>query len=110
MNKKHFIILGPSGLIYYSWMLIILFLSLIITFEGTKAVNWPAIACGLLFVLVVFYTYFNSYWHDDVLKLPFRAKIRSSKKPQLVYKWHWIKVYAVKVTELGQYYLFRLEK
>ncbi|MBA1394980.1 acyltransferase, partial [Lactobacillus sp. XV13L] len=62
MAKKHYVVWGRVGLIYFSWLLIVLFTSLIIAYEGTSSFNWPAIGCGILFVLLAVYTYVNSYW------------------------------------------------
>ncbi|MDE6491803.1 MAG: EbsA family protein, partial [Lactobacillus sp.] len=43
MKKKHFIFLGTAGIIYYSWLFIILFISLILMYESNTTINWPAI-------------------------------------------------------------------
>lgn len=110
MKKKHFMILGRVGLIYYSWLLVVLFLCLIFVYEGTNAVNWPAIIIGALFFLLVLYTYFNSYWQNKCLKLPFKRKINESMPPQLINRCSCLTIYQVKVTELEKYLLLRIEK
>lgn len=110
MKKKHFMILGRVGLIYYSWLLVVLFLCLIFVYEGTKAINWPAIIIGALFFLLVLYTYFNSYWQNKCLKLPFKRKINESRPPQLISRCSCLTIYQVKVTELEKYLLLRIEK
>lgn len=110
MKKKHFMILGRVGLIYYSWLLVVLFLCLIFAYESTKAINWPAIITGILFFLLVLYTYFNSYWQNNCLKLPFKRKINKNRQPQLISRFNWLAIYQVKVTELEKYLLLRIEK
>lgn len=110
MNKKHFIILGRVGLIYYSWVLIIFFISLIIIYEGTEITNWPALFFGILFFLILLYTYQSSYWTEECLKLPFKEKTRKYSKPKISGKWRNLKVYEIKVAELEKYYLLRFEK
>lgn len=110
MEKKHFIILGRAGIIYYSWGLIILFLSLIFAYESTKPINWPALVCGLLFLTIVLYTFTNSYWTGSCLKLPFKRKITNIYEPQLVSSFYWLKIYEIKVAELEKYFLLRIEK
>lgn len=110
MRKKHFIILGRSGLIYFSWVLIVFFLCLIFLYESTKSFNWPALIFALIFLILLAYTYFNSYWTDEIFKLPFRAKTRRISKPVLISEWRFLKIYKIKIAEFGQYYLLRFEK
>ncbi|MCT6811521.1 MAG: acyltransferase [Lactobacillus helsingborgensis] len=110
MKKKHFVILGRCGLIYFSWVFIVLLLSLILLYESTKVFNWPALICALVFVMLLFYTYVYSYWNENILKLPFRTRIKKVAAPQIVLQWHCFKIYKIKVAEVGQYYLLRCEK
>ena len=110
MRKKHFIILGRSGLIYFSWVLIVLFLCLIFLYESTKVFNWPALNFALLFLILLVHTYFNSYWTNQLFKLPFRAKAKLTSKPAIIIDWHFFKIYKIKIAEFGQYYLLRFEK
>lgn len=110
MNKKHFLILGRAGLIYYSWLLIVLLISLILTYEGTRAVNWPAIICGVIFIILTSYTYFNSFWKTGWLKLPFKKRIKNQGEPKLVYHRKLIKIYEIRVAELEKYRLLRIVK
>lgn len=110
MKKKHFFILGRVGLIYYSWLLIILFITLILMYEGTKITNWPAILCGVLSLLTIIYTYNSSYWTKEWLKLPFKGKIKNQGKPKVFGKWRCLKIYEIKAAKLEKYYLLRFEK
>jgi hypothetical protein len=110
MRKKHFLILGRVGLIYFSWLLIIFFLSWIFAFEGTKVICYPAIICMAIFVLLIIYTYFNSYWNAQSLKLPFKSKIITANKPKLYSQHYWFKIYRIRVTDIEKYYLLRIEK
>lgn len=110
MKKKHFIILGRSGLIYFCWILIVFFLSLIFLYESTKAFNWPALICILFFFMLLLYTYFNSYWDTSIFKLPFRSNTKMLSEPTILLQWHIFKIYEIKLDEFGHYYLLRFEK
>lgn len=110
MNKKHFIILGNVGIIYYSWLLIVLFLSLIITYESTKTINWSAIAWEILFIFLVIYTFLTSYWKGNIFKLPFKGKIQLESVPQINNKWHCFSIYVVKIDNFKKYHLLRIER
>lgn len=79
-------------------------------YEGTKLVNWPALICGLLFLILVLYTFVNSYWKGSCFKLPFKRKITKISEPQLVSSFNCLKIYQVKVAELEKYFLLRIEK
>ncbi|MCT6892031.1 MAG: acyltransferase [Lactobacillus sp.] len=110
MKKKHFVILGRSGLIYFSWILIVFFLSLIFLYESTKAFNWPALICVLVFIILLLYSYFNSYWDKENFKLPFRFRTQVSSEPSVLLQWHYFKIYEIELDEFGHYYLLRIEK
>lgn len=110
MKKHHFIILGRAGIIYYSWLLIVLFTTLTLAYESTKAVNWPAICFGIIFLLLVIYTYLTSYWTKMSLKLPFKKKINCQIAPKLCYTWHFFNVYEIKISALQTYYLLGIGK
>ncbi|WEV39434.1 acyltransferase [Lactobacillus sp. ESL0680] len=110
MNKKHFIILGRVGLVYFSWVFIVLFLSLILAYEGTHVKNWPAIILGIIFVILLIYTFLTSYWNNKYLKLPFRAKVKCNKQPELFWQWHYLHIYVITVADLEKYYLLRIAK
>lgn len=110
MKKKYFIFLGKAGLIYYSWLFIILFISLIFGYEGTAKINWPMIIIGSLFVILFIYTLLNSYWNQNYLKLSYRFKIKINSKPTLVKKYWLFKIYQIKPVDYQKYYLLRIEK
>ncbi|BDR60499.1 acyltransferase [Lactobacillus xylocopicola] len=109
MNKKHFIILGRVGLVYYSWLLIVLLISLIMLYEGTPSLNWPAIIWGSLFLLLTGYTLINSYWNKQGLKLPYKAKMSSKVEPELIHCWSFFRIYRIQVDSLEKYHLLRIE-
>ncbi|WEV50277.1 acyltransferase [Lactobacillus sp. ESL0731] len=110
MTKKHFIILGRVGLVYFSWVFVVLFLSLIIAYEGTHITNWPAIILGLVFIILLIYTFLTSYWNEQYFKLPFRAKVKSNKQPEMFWQWRRLNVYVITVADLEKYYLLRIAK
>ncbi|WEV70167.1 acyltransferase [Lactobacillus sp. ESL0785] len=110
MAKKHFIVLGRAGITYFSWLFVVLFLSLIFAYEGTKTINWPAICIASLFLLLVIYTFLTSYWDSGAFKLPFKAKVNISFAPQMIWQWHYLCIYEIKITELEKYYLLRITK
>lgn len=109
MKKKHFIILGRIGLIYFCWLLNIFFLSWIFAFEGTKTICYPAIISMIIFVLLIIYTYLNSYWNKQSLKLPFKTKIITNSQPKLCSQYYWFKIYEIRTTDIEKYYLLRIE-
>jgi hypothetical protein len=78
--KKHFIFLGAAGVIYYSWLLALIFVAFIVGYESNKAISYPALILGTIFVIIVIYTWLNSYFQKeasgDWLKLPYRQKIQ----------------------------------
>ena len=41
--KKHLIFLGDLGVIYYSWLLLVLFLTVIFCLEGSQFINLPTV-------------------------------------------------------------------
>ena len=54
--KKHFIFLGAAGVIYYSWLLALIFVAFIVGYESNKAISYPALSLGAIFVVIVIYT------------------------------------------------------
>ena len=48
--KKHFIFLGAAGVIYYSWLLALIFVAFIVGYESNKAISYPALSLGAIFV------------------------------------------------------------
>lgn len=110
MKKKHFIFLGKPGLIYYSWLFIILFLGLIFGYEGTEKINWPAISLVTLFFILFIYTWLNSYFSGDLLKMPYRTKDKINGHVNLIWNWKFCELYRVKVDEMKTYYLFSFNR
>lgn len=108
--KKHFIFLGAAGLIYYSWLLALVFVGVIFAYESNKALSLVSLClCGLFGILLIF-TWFNSFIQKQdqiyLFKLPYRKKQEISK-PELVKKWHKIKVYEIK-DSYQKYYVVTL--
>lgn len=101
--KKHIIFLGSLGLIYYSWLVLILLISLIIAFEGNKAIVWPAVYLGLAFIAIATYTFLTSYVKETreacFLKLPYRKKKELSQKPKYIKKWWIFKIYQLEISK-----------
>lgn len=73
--KKHFIFLDKAGIIYYSWLFTLLFIGLILGYEGTSTLNWPAIILIVIFFILLIYTWFASYYSPEILKFPYRKKL-----------------------------------
>ncbi|WEV40678.1 acyltransferase [Lactobacillus sp. ESL0681] len=110
MNKKHFIILGRVGLIYFSWLLVMLFISLILVYEATRMTFIIAAILGLIFILLLLYTYFTSYWDNSYFKLPFKSKSTITSQPKLIRSWFVLEFYQIKLSDLENYYLLRFNK
>lgn len=113
MNKrKYFIFLGKEGLSYYSWLFIVLFVGLIVTYEGTDKINWLAIGILVIFFILFGYTISQSYYSNskDGFKLPYSKRKQISAKPKLLYHWRIFSIYQVKITQVKSYLILRLEK
>ncbi|ASW12012.1 hypothetical protein LDL72_06625 [Lactobacillus delbrueckii subsp. lactis DSM 20072] len=54
--KKHLIFLGDLGVIYYSWLLLVLFLTVIFCLEGNQFINLPTVITGIIFLLLLVFT------------------------------------------------------
>ena len=93
--KKHFIFLGAAGVIYYSWLLALIFVAFIVGYESNKAISYPALSLGAIFVV---------YW----LKLPYRQKLQLQN---LKIKWQWkaFVVYEAK-SKINTYLLLALKR
>lgn len=95
--KKHLIFLKKPGIIYYSWLFIVLGISLILGYEGNQMIVWSSIIVGLVFVVLVIFTWFNSYVvltkDKTILKLPYLRKKVLSAKPRLLASWHRFEIY-----------------
>ena len=110
--KKHFIFLGAPGIIYYSWLLVLVFIGVTFAYESNKAVSIPAVVLCLLFGIILIYTWFNSYLKEKdkkyLFKLPYR-KIIMVAKPQLIFQWHIFKSYQIK-DNYHKYYIILIER
>lgn len=110
--KKHFIFLGAAGVIYYSWLLALIFAAFIVGYESNKAISYPALNLGAIFVVIVIYTWFNSYFQKEAsvywLKLPYRQKLQLQN---LKIKWQWkaFVVYEAK-NKINTYLLLALKR
>ncbi|WP_056956238.1 hypothetical protein, partial [Lactobacillus amylolyticus] len=108
--KKHFIQLGRIGLIYYCWLFIILFIGLVFAYEGTEKVNWISIIITVVFFLILGYILCNSYYEKDLLKLPYRSKIKQPISVITVWTWKAMRIEKIKVNKMQIIYLFRIER
>lgn len=108
MKKQHFIFLGKAGLIYYSWMFVVLFVSLIIAYENNASISWPGIIVFVMFLIILIYTILTSYWNQDYLRLPFKRKTKISSRPQLVKQLWKFNIYEVNLNSYQKYYIFCL--
>lgn len=107
MKKQHFIFLGKPGLIYYSWMFVTLFISLIIFYENTRGISWPAVIILVAFFVILIYTILTSYWDADCLRLPFKVKTKMPTQPELIKQTWKFQVYKINLNQYHSYYLLR---
>ncbi|GAA3636413.1 hypothetical protein GCM10022297_13850 [Lactobacillus hamsteri] len=110
MKKNYFIFLGKNGLIYYSWLFVVLFIGLILGYEGTSKINWPAIIFIVIFFIILIYSLLSSYYTESYLKLPYKIKMPLKQAPNKVWAWRVFNIYQVRIDNLHQYFLFRIEK
>ncbi|CCI85568.1 hypothetical protein FC52_GL000267 [Lactobacillus pasteurii DSM 23907 = CRBIP 24.76] len=109
-NKKHFVFLGTAGIIYYSWLFVILFVGLVITYEGTEKINWLAIGILAVALMAFIYTWISSFYNDKYLKLPYSKKRQINQEPELIGSWKFFKVYRLQLNSIKKYMLLRIEK
>lgn len=99
--KKHLIFLGDLGVIYYSWLLLVLFLTVIFCLEGNQFINLPTVITGIIFLLLLVFTWKKSYISFDGqtrLRLPYRKEFVLEEKPELVTSWRGFEVYRVRIS------------
>lgn len=100
--KKHLIFLGDLGVIYYSWLLLVLFLTVIFCLEGSQFINPPTVITGTIFLLLLVFTWKKSYISFDSqtrLRLPYQKEFVLEKKPELVTSWRSFEVYRARVSK-----------
>ncbi|WP_334204551.1 EbsA family protein [Lactobacillus amylovorus] len=91
--------LGLAGIIYYSWLVIILFIAMILGYEGNKAISISGIVVGIIFTILLIYTWAFSYVAKSndqfILKLPYRTK-KKVNQPTLRAQWRIFQIYQLK--------------
>lgn len=109
--KKHFILLGKSGLIINCWILIILFISLIFFYEKNNAISVGQLLFLALFLFLLIITVLFSYWDKErkIFKVPYLKKISTQKKPKKIWQWHCFLIYELK-PYYQKYYFLTIEK
>lgn len=97
--KKHFIFLGVPGVIYYSWLLTLIFVAIIFGYESNKSLSVPGLVLGIIFGLLVIYTWMCSYFKESkqnhLFKLPYRSIVKISQ-PKLRTSWKIFDFYEIK--------------
>ena len=68
--------LGVAGIIYYSWLLIVLFIAFILGYEGNKAISIPGIVVGIIFLLLAVYTWSFSYLQKGGTMADFQQAVK----------------------------------
>lgn len=102
MKKRHLIFLGNAGIIYYSWLLVVGFLIVVFCLEGNTFVNPPTVITGIIFVILLFYTWAKSYvliGEESMLKLPYRKELQLVEVPTLVKSWKGFYFYKAKLNQ-----------
>jgi hypothetical protein len=104
--KKHFLLLGKAGIIYYCWTLILLFISFIFFYEKNSGVSYGQLGFLAAFFLCLFYGLINSYWLPGKLKikLPYLRLRKISGQPQLIGRWSYFSIWKTK-SDYQSYYL-----
>ncbi|GHV97739.1 hypothetical protein lacNasYZ03_08300 [Lactobacillus nasalidis] len=100
--KKHLIFLGDAGVIYYSWLLLVLFLTVIFCLEGSQFVNLPTLITGFIFLILAFFTWSRSYisfGRKTRLRLPYRKELVLEWEPKLVTSWRCFEVYRARISK-----------
>lgn len=72
---------------------------MILGYEGNKSISIPGIVVGIIFILLLIYTWHFSYLMKSkdqfILKLPYRTKAKVNK-PTLYAEWRNFKIYRLK--------------
>ncbi|WP_281508906.1 hypothetical protein [Lactobacillus taiwanensis] len=110
--KKYFIFLGAPGVIYYSWLLALIFVAFIIGYESNKSISYPAIILGAIFVVIVIYTWLNSYFQKETddfwVKLPYRQKFKLQSL-EIKCQWKAFVIYKAK-SKINTYLFLALKR
>lgn len=109
LMKKHFILLGKAGLIYYSWLFIILFIGLINAYETTAKFSWPSCILIVIFCVLLIYTWQRSYLTEQKFVLPYRTPQKIKKQGQEIASWKAFKIGLIKIDPVHQYYYLYLK-
>lgn len=109
--KKHFLLLGKAGLIYYCWLFSLLFLSFIFFYEKSTKVSVTELILLAFFFAILIYGQINSYWNQEqrILKLPYARKLRTKAQARRLYYWHGLGIWTIK-PELQRYYFMTITK
>ncbi|GFZ27014.1 hypothetical protein [Lactobacillus corticis] len=112
--KKHLIFLGPTAVIYYSWLFMVLLLAIILAYEGNQAVVPSAIITSVIFLLLLAYTIWQSYYFETrrQLKLPYKKQLVVLKEPELIKQGRWFDRYSAQISHYQsiQYLVKRSKK
>lgn len=110
--KKHFIFLGLPGLIYFSWLISLVFVAVIIAYESNSSISIFSIILTIIFLLLLFYTWLSSYIlinkKNKIIKLPYKSKDKI-QECNLYYHWKIFSVYKIS-TKFQKYLVIFLER
>lgn len=108
--KKHFLLVGKAGLTYYSWLFVLLFIGLIIAYETTQKISWPATILIVLFCLLFGSSFFCSYFTEQKVVLPYRLPFKKISKIKKDWEWRRLVLYRIQVDSMHQYYVLCLKQ
>ncbi|TSO26286.1 acyltransferase [Lactobacillus sp. LL6] len=110
MKKKHYVFLGKAGLIYYSWMFVVLFISLTFFYEKNTTISWPGVSLLIGFFVILIYTILTSYWNKEYFRIPFKFKVKIPQTPKLIKRIWKFNFYEIKLNKYQTFYLVRFIK
>lgn len=111
--KQHFILLGKAGLIYYSWLLTILFISLTAFYESVPNFSLFAVVTLTVFAVLLVYSWFNTYLINQTqqwqLRLPYRKQITVTNA-ETVFEQRYFQIDRLQVSSYQDFYIFYFKR
>lgn len=108
--KRHFLLLGKAGLTYYSWLFVLLFIGLIIAYETTQKISWPATVLIVLFCLLFCASFFWSYFTKQKMVLPYRLPFKKIDKINKRWECKKLILYCIRIDSMHHYYVLCLKQ
>lgn len=108
--KKHFILLGKSGFIYFCWLFTVLFIGLIVAYESNSSFSLLATLIIAFFIILCTYTFTFSYYDSQYLKLPYRKRLQFKNNFKRIRVWKKIEIDQVQINKYQTIHILKINK